>query len=80
MAEGYDVVGFDIERHDYGTGGYPGYLVLHLKPGSGADWFDGGPASHGSRSDSRKAASAQIAKIPFPLAQHIARCFRGSTT
>ncbi len=29
-----------------------------------------------SRSDSRKAASAQIAKIPFPLAQHIARCFK----
>ncbi len=28
-----------------------------------------------SRSDSRKAASAMIAKIPFPLAQHIARCF-----
>jgi hypothetical protein len=28
LAEGYDVVGFDIERHDYGTGGYPGQLVL----------------------------------------------------
>jgi hypothetical protein len=28
LAEGYDVVGFDIERHDYGTGGYPGWLVL----------------------------------------------------
>jgi hypothetical protein len=25
----------------------------------------------------RKAASAQIAKIPFPLAQHIAQCFHG---
>jgi len=24
LAEGYRVVGFDIERHDYGTGGYPG--------------------------------------------------------
>ena len=30
--------------------------------------------SHGN-SDSRKAASAMIAKIPYPLAQHIARCF-----
>ena len=30
----------------------------------------------GSASVSRKAASAQIAKIPFPLAQHIARCFK----
>ena len=29
-----------------------------------------------SRSNSRKAASAQIAKIPFPLAQHIARTFK----
>jgi hypothetical protein len=29
-----------------------------------------------SKSDSRKAASAQIAKIPFPLAQHIARVFK----
>jgi hypothetical protein len=28
LAEGYRVVGFDIERHDYGTGGYPGELVL----------------------------------------------------
>lgn len=28
LAEGYDVLGFDIERHDYGTGGYPGQLVL----------------------------------------------------
>lgn len=29
-----------------------------------------------SPGDSRKAASAQIAKIPLPLAQHIARCYR----
>lgn len=28
LAEGWDVTGFDIERHDYGTGGYPGQLVL----------------------------------------------------
>lgn len=28
LAEGYDVVGFDIERHDYGNGSYPGQLVL----------------------------------------------------
>ncbi len=28
LAEGYDVVGFDIERHDYGTGGYPAQLVI----------------------------------------------------
>jgi hypothetical protein len=28
LAEGYYVVGFDIERHDYGAGGYPAQLVL----------------------------------------------------
>lgn len=28
LAENYDVIGFDIERHDYGTGGYPGWLIL----------------------------------------------------
>ena len=28
LSEGWDVIGFDIERHDYGTGGYPAQLVL----------------------------------------------------
>jgi hypothetical protein len=28
LSEDYDVIGFDVERHDYGTGGYPGQLVL----------------------------------------------------
>ncbi len=28
LAEGYNCIGFDIERHDYGSGGYPGQLVL----------------------------------------------------
>lgn len=32
----------------------------------------------GSKSKGRKAALAEIAKIPFPLAQHIARCFKSS--
>ncbi len=31
-----------------------------------------------SKGAARKAASAQIAKIPLPLAQHIARCFKPS--
>lgn len=48
----------------------------YTKPGSGADWFDGGPAKHNSRSNKRKAASALIAKIPFVLAQHIARTYK----
>ena len=28
LAEGYECIGFDIERHNYGSGGYPGQLVL----------------------------------------------------
>lgn len=53
---------------------------------SGAAWFDGkprdkmlgekGPAAFGSHSTARKAASAQIAKIPFALARHIARSWK----
>lgn len=28
LAEGWTCIGFDVERHDYGSGGYPGQLVL----------------------------------------------------
>ena len=28
LAEGYRAIGFDVEAHDYGKGGYPGELVL----------------------------------------------------
>jgi hypothetical protein len=34
-----------------------------------------GPVAYGSKSPKRKMASAMIAKIPFPLASHIARCY-----
>ena len=44
--------------------------------GSGAIWFDTGPASLPSSSPRRKFASAMIAKIPLPLSQHIARTFK----
>ena len=44
--------------------------------GKGDKWFQDGAATFGSKSSARKAASAQIAKIPFPLAQHIARVFK----
>ncbi len=46
--------------------------------GNGGDFgWDNTPMRRGnSHSASRKAASAQIAKIPFPLAQHIARVFK----
>jgi hypothetical protein len=43
-------------------------------PGTGSKWFDIGIAAYSSRSQSRKAASAQIAEIPFGLAYWIARC------
>ncbi len=48
---------------------------------NGGDWFGSGEncseqRRHGSKSSSRKAASALIAKIPLPLSSHIARCFK----
>jgi hypothetical protein len=49
----------------------------HIK--QGGDWFaTEGSISRttGSRSSKRKAASALIAKIPFPLASHIAKVYR----
>ena len=47
--------------------------------GSGAVWFDTGPASLPSSSPRRRFASAMIAKIPLPLSRHIARVyFQGS--
>lgn len=45
----------------------------------GGDWFgdcsEGSLRNYSSDSDKRKRASAMIAKIPFPLSQHIARVF-----
>jgi hypothetical protein len=41
IVEGYTCIGFDIERHDYGTGGYPGTLVLQdMLTVDGARWKD----------------------------------------
>ena len=44
--------------------------------GKGDRWFQDGAAQSGSKSKARKAASAAIAKIPFVLAQHIARVYK----
>lgn len=44
--------------------------------GKGDRWLQDGAARHGSKSSARKAASAQIAKIPFVLARHIAHVYR----
>lgn len=43
--------------------------------GKGDRWFQDGAAQHGSKSNARKAASAMIAKIPEPLARHIAKVY-----
>ena len=43
--------------------------------GSGPEWFDNGLCKAGSRSEARKQASAEIAKIPFDLANHIAKVY-----
>lgn len=43
---------------------------------SGEAWFNEGAASVSSRSNSRKAASAMIAEIPFELAAYVARVFK----
>lgn len=43
--------------------------------GKGDAWFEKGAARHGSKSSARKAASAAIAKIPPPLARHIAATY-----
>ncbi len=44
--------------------------------GKGDAWFQDGAARHGSKSKSRKMASAMIAKIPLPLSRYIAATFR----
>jgi hypothetical protein len=46
------------------------------QPASNRLWYDVGICTYGSDSMKRKAASANIAKIPFPLALHIAQSFK----
>lgn len=64
--QGFNVTAAQRYREEQGT----------KQEGSGAAWFDNGICKSSSRSDYRKAASAQIAKIPLPLAGHIARIFK----
>jgi len=74
---------FNIAHNtDSGTGRNPVHYDHEREDGikqpglSGPAWFDHGAAQHSSRSRSRKEAQALIAKIPFDLAAHIARCFK----
>lgn len=47
--------------------------------GKGDRWFQDGAARSGSKSSTRKAASAQIAKIPLVLSRHIAAWWKPET-
>jgi len=67
-ARGFNVTAAQNYRAEYGRK-------------NGNDWFGSGAdcslqSRHGSKSNSRKAASAMIARIPLPLARHIAATFR----
>lgn len=63
-----------------GGGSWFGNYAEGIK--QGGDWFNGSQPSItrrcSSKSKARKAASAQIAKIPFALARHIAHVYRQS--
>lgn len=69
-------VGFNVAAAQrYREGVKQAGISCPRENGKGDRWFQDGAAKHGFRSNSRKAASAMIAKIPFPLSQHIARTF-----
>ncbi len=78
-----------VERHTKNTGGSWFAVANNTTSGkgqnpdgrkNGGDWFGSGSncslqRQQSSQSSARKAASAQIAKIPLPLARHIARAW-----
>jgi C-5 cytosine-specific DNA methylase len=67
------------QNHNTNTGGKGNPIdgTGIKQPGlSGPVWFDEGAAKFSSKSPQRKAASAQIAKIPLALSQHIARVYK----
>jgi hypothetical protein len=73
-ADGLKVPGF---RFDGSGGSFQTASVNGVKQHkSGRAWFADPDSISGSKSSARKAASAAIAKIPLPLAQHIARTWR----
>ncbi len=78
--EGLKINGYSDPRRNGGRGVHlmnPRENEQGIKQhGSGSKWFDQGIANMSSAGLNRKAASAQIAKIPFPLAQYIARVFK----
>jgi hypothetical protein len=86
--DGQKIPGFNFHQHENGKpgGSFQSAAVAQNGQKHGGDWFSGtGTANgmdmspmrlHSSKSNARKSASAQIAKIPEPLARHIARIFK----
>jgi hypothetical protein len=73
LIEGRKLAGF---RFDGSGRSFQSASVEGVKHhGSGAVWFDTGPAALPSSSPRRKFASAMIAKIPLPLSRHIGKTF-----
>ena len=78
-SEGVKVPGVKISEVGFNVRAAQIYREGRKGMGCGAGAEYGGPLDprrFSGGSNSRKAASAQIAKIPFPLASHIARCFK----
>lgn len=72
--KGSKVPGF---RFDGSGGSFQTASVTHGRKGvgTGPEWFDQNLCQASSKSPARKAASALIAKIPAPLARHVAATF-----
>jgi hypothetical protein len=65
----------ELDPHNFWHGALPDH-TRHGGDGFGRNCESSMSRLYGSKSKKRKAASAMIAKIPFPLSQHIARCFK----
>src|SRR5208282_3720631 len=80
LAESYRVIGFDIEAHDYGTGGYPGELVLRdVRSIHGSEFRDATiiVASPPCQAYSYRAMPWKLAKaLPPPSNELFDACFR----
>lgn len=76
VGEGLKVPGIKLSEVGFNVAAAQRYREGVKQQGSGPEWFDLGIARHSSKSNSRKAASAMIAKIPPELARHVARMFK----
>ena len=83
LPDGRKVPGLNFHEHDktgkLGRSFQSAAVEGRKQEGSGAAWFDNGLCKSSSKSSARKAASAQIAKIPFALGSWIAACYKPDT-